>query len=88
MIWVSHEYSVARTSQQSVVAERRNITLKEAARTMIAETKLPKRFCVEATYTASCTQNKYMINKQDNKTPYELWKKGKINISYLHNFRM
>nr|GEV55634.1 hypothetical protein [Tanacetum cinerariifolium] len=39
---IKREYSVARTPQQNEVAERSNRTLIEAARTMLADSKLPK----------------------------------------------
>ncbi|GJW03491.1 putative ribonuclease H-like domain-containing protein [Tanacetum coccineum] len=39
---IKREYSVARTPQQNGVAERRNRTLIEAARTMLTDPKLPK----------------------------------------------
>ncbi|GJS58996.1 retrovirus-related pol polyprotein from transposon TNT 1-94 [Tanacetum coccineum] len=45
---IKREYSVARTSQQNGVAERRNRTLIEAARTMLADSKLPTTFWAEA----------------------------------------
>ncbi|GKA79049.1 putative ribonuclease H-like domain-containing protein [Tanacetum coccineum] len=38
---IRREYSIARTPQQNGVAERRNMTLIEAARTMLADSKLP-----------------------------------------------
>ncbi|GKD18351.1 putative ribonuclease H-like domain-containing protein, partial [Tanacetum coccineum] len=49
---IKREYSVARTPQQNGVAERRNMTLIEAARTMLAESKLPSIFWAEAVSTA------------------------------------
>ncbi|GJX14966.1 ribonuclease H-like domain-containing protein [Tanacetum coccineum] len=42
------QFSVARTPQQNRVAERRNRTLIEAARTMLADSKLPTTFWAEA----------------------------------------
>ncbi|GJR12142.1 ribonuclease H-like domain-containing protein [Tanacetum coccineum] len=45
---IKREYSVARTPQQRGVAERRNKTLIEAARTMLADSKLPTTFWAEA----------------------------------------
>ncbi|GJX29150.1 ribonuclease H-like domain-containing protein [Tanacetum coccineum] len=42
------KFSVARTPQQNGVAERRNRTLIEAARTMLADSKLPTTFGPEA----------------------------------------
>ncbi|GJU80392.1 retrovirus-related pol polyprotein from transposon TNT 1-94 [Tanacetum coccineum] len=62
----------ARTPQQNGVAERRNRTLFEAARTMLAESKLPTTFWAEAVSTACYVQNKVLVVKPHNKTPYEL----------------
>ncbi|GJT86832.1 ribonuclease H-like domain-containing protein [Tanacetum coccineum] len=41
---IKREFSVARTPQQNGIAERKNKTLIEAARTMLADTKLPTTF--------------------------------------------
>ncbi|GKC39704.1 retrovirus-related pol polyprotein from transposon TNT 1-94 [Tanacetum coccineum] len=49
---ILRQYSAARTPQQNRVAERRNRTLIEAARTMLADSKLPTNFWVEAINTA------------------------------------
>ncbi|GJV41899.1 putative ribonuclease H-like domain-containing protein [Tanacetum coccineum] len=53
---IKREYSVARTPQQNGVAERKNRTLIEAARTMLADSKLPTTFWAEAVSTA-CYNN-------------------------------
>ncbi|GJV95870.1 putative ribonuclease H-like domain-containing protein [Tanacetum coccineum] len=49
---IKREYSIAKTPQQNGVAERRNMTLIEAARTMLADFKLPTTFWAEAVNTA------------------------------------
>ncbi|GJX94793.1 uncharacterized mitochondrial protein-like protein [Tanacetum coccineum] len=49
---IKREFSVARTPQQNGVAERKNRTLIEAARTMLADLKLPTTFWAEAVNTA------------------------------------
>ncbi|GJW33088.1 retrovirus-related pol polyprotein from transposon TNT 1-94 [Tanacetum coccineum] len=49
---IKREFSVARTPQQNRVAERKNRTLIEAARTMLADSKLPTTFWAEAVNTA------------------------------------
>ncbi|GKA73564.1 putative ribonuclease H-like domain-containing protein [Tanacetum coccineum] len=41
---INREFSVARTPQQNGVAERKNRTLIEAARTMLDDSKLPTTF--------------------------------------------
>nr|GFA78587.1 ribonuclease H-like domain-containing protein [Tanacetum cinerariifolium] len=45
---IKREFSVARTPQQNRVAERKNRTLIEAARTMLADSLLPTTFWAEA----------------------------------------
>nr|GEW70334.1 retrovirus-related Pol polyprotein from transposon TNT 1-94 [Tanacetum cinerariifolium] len=65
---IKREFSNARTPQQNGVAEKRIRTLIEAARTMLADAKLP-----EAVNTACYVQNRVLVNKSQNKTPYELF---------------
>nr|GEV06641.1 ribonuclease H-like domain-containing protein [Tanacetum cinerariifolium] len=67
------EYSVARTHQQNEVAERRNRTLFDAARTMLADSTLPTIFWVETVSTACYVQNRVLVVKPHNKTPYALF---------------
>ncbi|GJX58818.1 retrovirus-related pol polyprotein from transposon TNT 1-94 [Tanacetum coccineum] len=70
---ILRQYSVARTPHQNGVAERRNRTLIEAARTMLAESKLPTTFWAEAINTACYVQNRVLVVKPHSKTPYELF---------------
>nr|GEX68023.1 putative reverse transcriptase domain-containing protein [Tanacetum cinerariifolium] len=51
----------ARTPQQNKVAGRRNRTLIEAARTMLADLKLPTTFWTEAVNTACYVQNRPVV---------------------------
>ncbi|GJT23570.1 putative ribonuclease H-like domain-containing protein, partial [Tanacetum coccineum] len=69
---IKKEFSVARTPQQNGVAKRRNRTLIEAARTMLANSKLPTTFWAEAVNIACYVQNRVLVVKPHNKTPYEL----------------
>ncbi|GJW74038.1 putative ribonuclease H-like domain-containing protein [Tanacetum coccineum] len=55
---IKRKYSIARTPQQNGVAERRNRTLIEAARTMLADSKLPTTFWAEAVNTVCYVQNR------------------------------
>ncbi|GJV82856.1 putative ribonuclease H-like domain-containing protein [Tanacetum coccineum] len=59
--------------RQNGVAERKNRTLIEAARTMLADSKLPTTFWAEAVNTACYVQNRVLVIKPHNKTPYELF---------------
>nr|GFA84177.1 ribonuclease H-like domain-containing protein [Tanacetum cinerariifolium] len=80
------EFSNARTPQQNGVAERRNRSLIEAARTMLADAKLPVTFWSEAVNTACYVQNKVLVNKAHNKTPYELFNGRTPAIGFLKPF--
>ncbi|GJZ48608.1 putative ribonuclease H-like domain-containing protein [Tanacetum coccineum] len=54
---------VARKSSENGVAERRNRTLIEAARTMLADFKLPATFWADAVNTACYVQNRLLTYK-------------------------
>ena len=56
------------------------------ARIMFYENSLPKYFWTEAMNTACFIINRVMIRPILNKTPYELWKERKPNISFFHSF--
>ncbi|KAI3808221.1 hypothetical protein L1987_24169 [Smallanthus sonchifolius] len=83
---ISRQFSAPRTPQQNGVAERRNRTLIEAARTMIVDIKLPVTFWAEAVNTACCMQNRVLITKSCNKTPYEIMYKRKPVIDFFRKF--
>nr|GEY82550.1 hypothetical protein [Tanacetum cinerariifolium] len=69
---IKNEFSVPRTPQQNSIAERKNRTLIEAARTMLTDSLLPIPFWAEAVNTACYVQNRVLVTKPHNKTPYEL----------------
>ncbi|GKB56217.1 putative ribonuclease H-like domain-containing protein, partial [Tanacetum coccineum] len=83
---IKREYSVARTPQQNGVAERRNRTLIDAARTMLADSKLPTTFWAEAVSIACYVQNRVLVVKPHNKTPYELFRGFKPALSFMRPF--
>ncbi|GJR57626.1 retrovirus-related pol polyprotein from transposon TNT 1-94 [Tanacetum coccineum] len=83
---IKREYSVARTPQQNGVAERRNKTLIEVARTMLVDSKLPTTFWAEAVSTTCYVQNRVLIVKPHNKTPYELFRGFKPALSFMKPF--
>nr|GEV90214.1 hypothetical protein [Tanacetum cinerariifolium] len=83
---IKREYSNAKTPQQNGVAERKNITLIEATRTMLADSFLPNIFRAEAVSTTCYVLNRVLMTKPQNKTPYKLIT-GKIPIiSYIRPF--
>ncbi|GJR60689.1 putative ribonuclease H-like domain-containing protein [Tanacetum coccineum] len=83
---ILRQFSVARTPQQNRVAERRNRTLIEAARTMLADSKLPTTFWAKAVNTACYVQNRVLAVKPHNKTPYELFHGITPTLSFIRPF--
>ncbi|GJT68284.1 ribonuclease H-like domain-containing protein [Tanacetum coccineum] len=84
---ILRQFSVARTPQQNGVAERRNRTLIEVARTMLADSKLPTTFWAEAVNTACYVQNRVLVVKPHNKTPYKLFHGRTPTLSFMRPFR-
>ncbi|GJY70887.1 retrovirus-related pol polyprotein from transposon TNT 1-94 [Tanacetum coccineum] len=78
--------SVDGTPQQNRVAKRKNRTLIEAAKTMLPDSKLPTTFWAEAVNTALYVQNKVLVVKPHNKTPYELFHGRTPTLSFMRPF--
>ncbi|GJR82144.1 putative ribonuclease H-like domain-containing protein [Tanacetum coccineum] len=83
---IKREYSVAKTPQQNRVAERKNRTLIEAARTMLVDSLLPIVFWAEAVNTACYVLNRVLVTKPHNNTPYELIIGRAPSISFMRPF--
>ncbi|GJV88917.1 retrovirus-related pol polyprotein from transposon TNT 1-94 [Tanacetum coccineum] len=85
---VDHKVKVirSRTPQQNEDAERRNRTLIEAAWTMLADFKLPTTFWAEVVNTACYVQNRVLVVKPHNKTPYELFHGRTPTLSFMRPF--
>ncbi|GKC86877.1 putative ribonuclease H-like domain-containing protein, partial [Tanacetum coccineum] len=60
--------------------------LPDAARTMLADAKLPVTFWAEAVNTACYVQNRVLVIKPHNKTPYELFNERSPAIGFLRPF--
>nr|GEU35743.1 ribonuclease H-like domain-containing protein [Tanacetum cinerariifolium] len=83
---ILRKLSVARTPYQNRVAGRRNRTLIEAAKTMLADSKLPTTFWAEAVNTACYVQNRVLVVKPHNKTPYEHFHGRTPTLSFMRSF--
>jgi len=80
---ILQEFSAPYTPQQKGVVERKNRTLIEAARSMLADSMLPVKFWNEAVAAACYTLNRVLtVNKHD-KTCYELLNNRKSNLKFL-----
>ncbi|GJR00319.1 integrase, catalytic region, zinc finger, CCHC-type containing protein [Tanacetum coccineum] len=84
LLVVVDDYS--RTPQQNRVVERRNRTLVETERTMLTFANLPLVLWAEAIATTCFTQNRSIIHKCFDKTPYELINMRKPNIKFFRVF--
>ncbi|GJT08271.1 retrovirus-related pol polyprotein from transposon TNT 1-94 [Tanacetum coccineum] len=71
---------------QNGVAERRSRTLIEAARTKLADSKLPTTFWAEAVNIACYVQNRVIKVNPHNKTPYELFRGRTPALSFMRPF--
>ncbi|GJS82857.1 retrovirus-related pol polyprotein from transposon TNT 1-94 [Tanacetum coccineum] len=85
-VGISHQSSSVRTPQQNRVLERRNRTLVEDARTMLIFSCASLFLWAEAIAIACYSQNRSIIHRRFNKTPYELINGRTPDISFLHVF--
>nr|GFA42513.1 retrovirus-related Pol polyprotein from transposon TNT 1-94 [Tanacetum cinerariifolium] len=83
---IKKEFSVHRIPQQNGIAKRKNRTLIEAARTMLADLLLPIPFWAEAVNTTCYVQNRVLVTKPQNKTPYELLHGRTSSIGFMRPF--
>lgn len=82
---IKFQCTVGYSPQQNGVSERKNRTLMEAARTMLADSGLPKTLWAEAVNTANYVFNR-LINKETKISPYEIIFGSKPRIDYFHEF--
>ena len=80
---ILRQLTTPRTPQQNGVAERRNRTLLEMVRSMMAQANLPIQYWGDTLIIAA-----YILNRVSRKsvslTPYELWTGRKLNLNWLH----
>ncbi|GJU53546.1 ribonuclease H-like domain-containing protein [Tanacetum coccineum] len=80
---IKREFSVSRTPQQNGVAKRKNRTLIEAARTMLADLLLPTTFWAEAINTACYVQNKGLITKPSTRHLMSFITGRSLNLDFM-----
>jgi transposase InsO family protein len=79
------QYTAPYSAFQNGVAERKNRTLMEAARCMLIDAEMKKKYWAEAVNTACYLQN-ILPSKAVDKTPFELWNRRKPDVKHLHIF--
>ena len=75
---ISHNFSTPKIPQQNGIAEKKNKTLVEMARTMLCESQLLKYFWVEAVNIVCYILNRALIRPILRNPPYELWNNQKL----------
>jgi transposase InsO family protein len=80
---ITRQPTILYTSQQNGVAERRNRTLFDMVRSMMAQANLLISFWGDALLTAAYILNR-VPSKSVSSTLYELWNDVKCNLGYLH----
>jgi hypothetical protein len=83
---IKRQFFVARTPQQNGVVERKNRTVQEMVQTMIIDSKLIDIFWTHAMHTTIHIQNRVMLRKNTDKTPYKLWKGRPTNVNHFRVF--
>ncbi|KAG5682922.1 hypothetical protein PVAND_012240 [Polypedilum vanderplanki] len=82
---IKFQSTVGYAPEQNGIAERKNRTLMEAARTMLFDSKLPKFLWTEAVNEACYNQNR-LISKSRTQTPYEVYYKKEQRFKDFHIF--
>ncbi|GKA04709.1 putative ribonuclease H-like domain-containing protein, partial [Tanacetum coccineum] len=84
---VDHKVKVIRCDNGTEFKNREmNQTLIKAARTMLADSKLPTTFWAQTVNTACYVQNRMLVVKPHNKTPYELFHGRTPTLSFMRPF--
>jgi transposase InsO family protein len=83
---IRNEFSTPYTPQQNRVAERKNRTLIEMARTILDKLETSDHFWAEVVNTTCHATNHLYLHKLLKKTPYELLTGNKPNVSYSRVF--
>jgi hypothetical protein len=83
---IKHEFSSKYTPEQNGIVERKNMTLIDTARSMLAEYNVSDSYWVEAINTACHASNRLYCHKLLKKNPFELLIGRKPNISYFNVF--
>ena len=83
---IDHQYTIPKTPEQNGVSERMNRTLVETVRSMLADSRLPRRFWAKALSTAASLINRSPTKTLDGKTPFQALNGKKPNVNHLWVF--
>ena len=83
---IRHERTIPKTPEENGVAERKNRTLAESVRSILADAKLPHKFWAEALSTAVYLQNRSPTKALNKMTPYQAWRDERPTVNHLRIF--
>nr|GFB53025.1 retrovirus-related Pol polyprotein from transposon TNT 1-94 [Tanacetum cinerariifolium] len=83
---INQQTSVARTPEQNGVFKRQNLTLVEAAQTMLSATKVPLFFWAKAIAITCFIQNRSLVIPRHEKTPYHIINDRKPSVKIFYIF--
>ncbi|GJZ54504.1 putative ribonuclease H-like domain-containing protein [Tanacetum coccineum] len=83
---VDKKVKIIRSDNGTEFKNKRIGHLIRPARTMLADSKLPTTFWAEAVSTTCYVQNRVLVVKPHNKTPYELFRGFKLALSFMKPF--
>lgn len=83
---INHQLTMAYTPQQNGVAERKNRTILDMARSMVKAKHMPRTFWAEAVLCAVYLLNRCPTKSVRNKTPNEAWSGSKPSVGHLRIF--
>ena len=83
---IKREISMSRTPLQNGIAERRNRSIMDCARTPMMEKSVSQKYWRGAVITIVYTLNRVQVKKGTNSTPFELWYGYTPNIKYFKIF--
>ncbi|KAK8934097.1 hypothetical protein KSP39_PZI014574 [Platanthera zijinensis] len=83
---ISHQLTAAYSPQQNGVAERKNLTIMNMARSMVKEKGLPKMFWAEGVQCAVYLLNRCPTKSVKFMTPFQAWSGWKPSVKHLRIF--
>ncbi|WKA10494.1 hypothetical protein VitviT2T_028060 [Vitis vinifera] len=83
---IKRQLTTPYTPQQNGVSERKNQTVKQMARCLLFEKKMPSNFWAEAVNTFAYLLNRLPTKSLKNKTPHEAWYGVKPFVNHLKIF--
>jgi transposase InsO family protein len=83
---IKRQLTIAYTSQQNGVAERKNRTVVEMARSMLQTKGLSNSFWGDASCYICIVLNRCPTSELDMMTPYEAWYEKKPNVNHFRVF--